>query len=230
MLHSFRTILITALLTNSCFAGAVDLSGAQSRLSYSIGNQIGGDFKRQGIDIEPQIVLQGIQDAMEGVAPAMSEEEMQSTLVALQKSVIESQKKKVAEVAAKNLEAGRTFLVQNGKKADIITLPSGLLYKIISEGAGESPSATDVVEVNYLGTLIDGTEFDSSYKRGKAAQFRVDKVIKGWTEAFQLMRAGGKWQLFIPPELAYGSRRAGGIEPNSTLIFDVELLAILNKR
>jgi FKBP-type peptidyl-prolyl cis-trans isomerase FklB len=227
MLYIIRITAIFILLSGSCLAGEKpDLANEHAQLSYSIGYQVGGDFKRQEIDIDPQIVLQGIQDAMQGDESAMSNEEMRNTLVELQKSLIEAQKKKSEEMAVKNLAAGRAYLAENSKKADVVTLPSGLQYTIIEAGSGDSPAPTDVVEVNYRGTLIDGTEFDSSYTRGKPAQFRADKVIPGWTEALQLMKKGEKWRLFIPAELAYGNRRMGSIEPNSTLIFDVELLEV----
>jgi FKBP-type peptidyl-prolyl cis-trans isomerase FklB len=129
--------------------------------------------------------------------------------------------------AAKSLEEGRSFLAENQKKEGIRALPSGLQYKVLSEGSGRSPQAADTVTVNYKGTLIDGTEFDSSYKRGQSATFKVSGVIQGWTQALQLMKEGSKWQLFIPPDLAYGERGAGrSIPPNSTLIFEVELISI----
>jgi len=228
MHHVLRIpFIILLLFAGTCFAAEEgELTSEPSLLSYSIGYQVGGDFRRQEIDIDPQVVLKGIQDAMAGKDPAMSHEEMRSTLVELRKSVVAVQEKKTEEIAAKNLAAGKAYLEKNEKKEGVVSMPSGLQYTVISEGTGESPAATDVVEVNYRGTLIDGTEFDSSYKRGKPAQFRVDKVIKGWTEALQLMKTGGKWRLFIPPELAYSTRRAGSIEPNSTLVFDVELLSV----
>jgi FKBP-type peptidyl-prolyl cis-trans isomerase FklB len=149
---------------------------------------------------------------------------MRKTLVDLKKKIVADQRKQQKEQAQKNLAEGKTFLAENAKKKVVKTLASGLQYRVIKKGSGTSPGKTDSVTVNYRGTLIDGTEFDNSYKRGKPATFRVDGVIAGWTEALQLMKPGAKWQLFIPAKLAYGARGAGPrIGPNSTLIFEVEL-------
>lgn len=210
-----------------CLAGE-NLNGKdeKDKISYSIGYQVGGDFKKQEIDIRPEMLVRGIQDAMAESEPRMTAEEMRTTLVDLQKRLAAALELKMKEAAAKNLAAGKAFLADNARQEGITTLPSGLQYAVVSAGSGETPGATDVVEVNYRGTLIDGTEFDSSYRLGKPAQFRVDRVIKGWTEALQLMKTGEKRRLFIPPELAYGSRQTGSIGPNSTLIFEIELLAI----
>jgi FKBP-type peptidyl-prolyl cis-trans isomerase FklB len=157
----------------------------------------------------------------------MSQEEIRATLTSLQQRLMAARQQELKEKGAKNLEEGKKFLVENQKKEGIKTLPSGLQYKVLTEGSGKTPKAEDTVTVNYKGTLIDGTEFDSSYKRGQPATFQVKGVIKGWTEALQLMKEGSKWQLFIPPELGYGERGAGStILPNSTLIFEVELLTV----
>ena len=157
----------------------------------------------------------------------MSKEEIRATIEALQKRVKAAGQKDLKEKAAKNLEDGKRFLADNQKKEGIKTLPTGLQYKVLAEGAGKTPQATDTVTINHKGTLIDGTEFNSSYKRGQPATFKVDGAIKGWTQALQLMKEGSKWQLFIPPELAYGERGAGrNIPPNSTLIFEVELISV----
>ena len=157
----------------------------------------------------------------------MSQEEIRATISELQKRVTAERQKELKEKGAKNLEESKKFLAENQKKEGIKTLPSGLQYKVLTEGTGKTPKETDNVTVNYKGTLIDGTEFDSSYKKGQPATFQVNGVIKGWTEALQLMKEGSKWQLFIPPELAYGERGAGPtILPNSTLIFEVELLTV----
>jgi FKBP-type peptidyl-prolyl cis-trans isomerase FklB len=157
----------------------------------------------------------------------MSQEEIRATLTSLQQRLVAARQKELKEKAAKNTEEGKKFLAENQKKAGVKTLPSGLQYKVLTEGAGKTPKAEDTVTVNYKGTLIDGTEFDSSYKRGQPATFQVKGVIKGWTEALQLMKEGSKWHLFIPPELAYGERGAGrDIGPNATLIFEVELLTV----
>jgi len=181
----------------------------------------------QGVDLNPDLLVKGVQDAMSGNKPHMSPQEMNKTLVDLKKKIVAEEQRQKKEAAGKNLQEGKAFLAENAKKKDVKTLPSGLQYKVIQEGTGASPKATDSVTVHYKGTLIDGTEFDSSYKRGKPATFRVDGVIAGWTEALQLMKPGAKWQLFIPSELAYGERGAGSrIGPDSTLIFEVELISV----
>ena len=157
----------------------------------------------------------------------MSQEDIRAAITGLQQRLQAAREKEMKEMAAKNLDEGKKFLVENQKKGGIKTLPSGLQYKVLTEGSGKMPKAEDTVTVNYKGTLIDGTEFDSSYKRGQPATFQVKGVIKGWTEALQLMKQGAKWQLFIPPELAYGERGAGrDIGPNATLIFEVELISV----
>jgi len=197
------------------------LKNQKEKVSYIIGMNIGSNFKRQLIDIDPNIVVKGIQDALSGANPLLSnQEEIQETMVAFQKELMEKQKKQ-----------GEAFLAENMKKEGVKTLPSGLQYKVIKAGTGKKPKADDIVTANYRGTLIDGTEFDSSYKRGQPATFPVSGgMIPGWTEALQLMEEGAKWQLFIPSNLAYGERGAGGIiGPNATLIFEVELVSIKEK-
>jgi len=221
-------ILCITLLAGICAAeDKLDLQDEKVKLSYSVGYQVGSDFKRQGIDISPAELLKGVQDALlAGNESQLSQEEMRTTLISLQKKIIAAQEQKMKARATKNLAAGTTYLAENAKQEGVKTLASGLQYKVLAEGSGANPKATDTVTVNYRGTLIDGTEFDSSYKRGQPATFRLDRVIPGWTEALQLMKEGAKWQLFIPADLAYGERSTGPIEPNSTLIFEVELLAI----
>ncbi len=223
-----HVVLGIVYLSGVCLAGeAAKIASDKERINYSIGYQIGGDFKRQGIDIDPDIVVKGIRDAQAGTKPLMTPEEMNKTLVDLKAKVVAAQREEQKKVARKNLAAGKTFLSKNEKKEGVTTLPSGLQYKVIEKGSGSSPKKTDNVTVHYKGTLIDGTEFDSSYRRGKPATFRVDGVIAGWTEALKRMKPGAKWQLFIPPDLAYGERGAGQrIGPNSTLIFEVELIRV----
>jgi FKBP-type peptidyl-prolyl cis-trans isomerase FklB len=196
------------------------LKNQKEKVSYIIGMDIGSNFKRQLIDIDPNIVVKGIRDALSGANPLLSKEEIQETMVAFQKELMEKYKKQ-----------GEAFLAENKKKEGVKTLPSGLQYKVIKAGTGKKPKADDIVTANYRGTLIDGTEFDSSYKRGQPATFPVSGgMIPGWTEALQLMEVGAKWQLFIPSNLAYGERGAGGIiGPNATLIFEVELVSIKEK-
>jgi FKBP-type peptidyl-prolyl cis-trans isomerase FklB len=192
------------------------LKNQKEKVSYIIGINIGSNLRRQLIDIDPSILAKGIQEALTGAKPLLTEQEIQETMIAFQKELMEKYKKQ-----------GEDFLAENKKKEGVKTLPSGLQYKVIKAGTDKKPKADDTVTVNYRGTLIDGTEFDSSYKRGQPATFRVSGVIPGWSEALQLMGEGAKWQLFIPSNLAYGERGMGGIiGPNATLVFEVELVSI----
>ena len=199
------------------------------KVSYAIGTQLGQNFKRQSIEIKIESFIRGLKDVMAGRKLELTEQEIQQTMMSFSQRMKEQQQERQKVEAVKNIAAGKAFLAANGKKEGIKVLPSGMQYKILKEGTGKSPSAEDKVRTHYSGTLIDGTEFDSSYKRGKPAEFPVKGVIKGWTEALQLMKEGGKWQLFIPPELAYGERGNRGIPGNSTLIFEVELLGIVKE-
>jgi len=228
MKHLLTIILSIAFLFSVCYAqGKLELKDQKDKESYSLGYQFGQSLKSQGVDINLDIYGSGTRDAFGGKEPQMSQEEIRATLTSLQQRLMAAQQKELKEKGAKNLEEGKKFLAENQKKGGIKTLPSGLQYKVLNEGSGKMPKAEDTVTVNYKGTLIDGTEFDSSYKRGQPATFQVKGVIKGWTEALQLMKQGAKWQLFIPPDLAYGERGAGrDIGPNATLIFEVELLAV----
>jgi len=207
------------------------------KVSYTIGVQLGQNFKQQEIKISIEQMMQGLRDAMTGRKLALSKDEMQKIMMAFQQRMMAKQKelqKKQRErqkvEGAKNLAAGKAFLAANGVKEGVKVLPSGLQYKVIKKGTGKTPTAVDRVKTHYRGTLIDGTEFDSSYKSNQPVEFPVKGVIKGWTEALQLMKEGGKWQLYIPANLAYGEPgRPGrpGIPPNSTLIFEIELLEVL---
>ena len=210
------------------------LKTQQEKASYAIGANIGRGMKKDGVQIDARILSRGMSDAISGKKLAMTDEEMQAALTVLQADVRKRMEVEAAAVAAANKATGDQFLAANKAKDGVVTLPSGLQYKILKEGTGPKPAATDEVVCNYRGTLIDGTEFDSSYKRGTPATFPVDKVIKGWTEALQLMPVGSKWELFVPSNLAYGERGAGQrgadvIAPNSTLIFEVELMSIKDK-
>jgi FKBP-type peptidyl-prolyl cis-trans isomerase FklB len=223
------TILgISFLFTSTfCFAGEkLELKDLKDKESYSLGYQFGQSLKLQGLDINLEVYTSGIRDALGGTKPPLSQEEMQKTVSELQQRLMAARQKELKEMGVKNLAEGKAFLEENKKKEGVKTLPSGLQYKVLKEGTGKTPKATDEVTVNYKGTFINGTEFDSSYKRGKPATFQLDKVIRGWTEALQLMKEGSKWQLFIPPELAYGDRGGGPIPPNTTLIFEVELISV----
>ncbi len=202
------------------------------KVGYAIGMSIGINLKQQKVSGDPKQVAAGLQAAMQGNETLLSVTEMGQVLRAYQEEVQAEQKKKMAEMAAgaeENLRQAEEFLSSNSQQEGVVTLESGLQYKVLASGSGGSPEATTEVEVHYRGTLIDGTEFDSSYARGKPASFAVNKVIKGWTEALQLMKEGDKWQLAIPPQLAYGESGAPPVvPPNSALIFDVELIQVLD--
>ena len=223
-----RTMLVVAFFSGICLAGEnPELKTEKEKISYSIGYQVGGDFKRQGVELDTDLLVKGIRDAAGGAEPRVSPQEMRKTLVDLKKKVEADERKRRNEIAEKNRAEGEAFLAANGKKEGVVTLPSGLQYKVITTGTGPKPTLEQTVVCQYRGTLIDGKEFDSSYKRGQPATFPVNKVIKGWTEVLQLMPVGSKWQVFIPPDLAYGTRGAGAdIGPNATLIFEIELVAI----
>lgn len=199
------------------------LKDLKDKVSYAVGLNVGSNFRKQGQDLNPDAVLAGLKDAMSGKQPALTEKEMKETMEAWSKQM--EDKQKVA--GEKNVAEGKKFLEENKKKDGVKTTASGLQYKVIKEGTGAQPKESDTVTVNYRGTLINGTEFDSSYKRGQPATFPVNGVIKGWTEALQIMKGGSKYQLFVPADLAYGPRAMGpDIAPSSTLIFEVELLEV----
>jgi FKBP-type peptidyl-prolyl cis-trans isomerase FklB len=203
------------------------LKNQKEKMSYIIGMDIGNNLKKQSIDIEPAALTRGIKDALAGGKPLLTEQEIQETMGVFQKDMLAKQQ----AMANKNKKEREAFLDSNKKKEGIKTLPSGLQYKVIKEGTGKKPKLADAVTAHYRGTLIDGTEFDSSYKRGQPANFQVSGVIPGWTEALQLMGEGAKWQLFIPSNLAYGERGAGAvIGPNATLVFEIELISVQEKK
>jgi len=204
----------------------VELKTENDKINYSLGYQIGGNFKGQDVDLNPEAVVKGIEDALSGAEPLMSSGEMNATLINLKKRIMQVQQQKMIEAAADNLKAANAFLAENAKKEGVTTLDSGLQYKVIASGDGKRPQKSDEVTVHYRGTLIDGSEFDSSHSRGKPATFGVDQVIPGWTEALQLMKEGDKWELYIPPKLGYGALGGGKIPPNSALIFEVELISV----
>jgi FKBP-type peptidyl-prolyl cis-trans isomerase FklB len=207
------------------------LTTEKEKASYALGLNVGNSFKRQSIDVDPDIVARGLRDAYTGAKPLLDDAQTAAALNQLKNQTMAKQQTQMEELGAKNKVAGEQFLAQNKTKEGVVTLPSGLQYTVLQQGTGPKPTASDVVVCNYRGTLLDGTEFDSSYKRGQPASFPVSGVIKGWTEALQLMPVGSKYRLFIPADLAYGERGAGGgdIPPNSTLIFEVELVSIEKK-
>ncbi|MBI4596185.1 MAG: FKBP-type peptidyl-prolyl cis-trans isomerase [Candidatus Tectomicrobia bacterium] len=204
-----------------------ELKSQKDKVSYSIGLSIGKDLKKESLDIDVDLLTKGIKDAIAGGKTLMSDQEVGEAMAAFQKEMMAKQGARMKAVGEKNKTEGEAFLVENKKKEGVVTLPSGLQYKVIKAGDGEMPKASDTVSTNYRGTLVDGTEFDSSYKRGQAVTFPVNGVIPGWTEALQLMKVGSKWELYVPSNLAYGEKGAGhNIGPNATLIFEVELISI----
>lgn len=224
----FIALIALVLMVGNAYADdSASLKTKKDRVSYSIGMDVGRSLKQQELDIDPDILNKGIQDVLSGKTPLMSEEEFRAAMTELKKDLMTKQMEQRAEAGVKNRKESEAFLSENSKKDGVVTLPSGLQYTVIEEGNGEIPKLTDTVTVHYHGTLIDGTEFDSSYERGQPATFPVSGVIAGWTEALQLMKAGSKWKLFIPSKLAYGERGAGRtIGPNSALIFDVDLISV----
>lgn len=204
-------------------ADALQLDAPDKRIGYSLGYQIGGDFKRQGVAIDSQAVIRGMEDALSGTQPLLPPQQMQSTLVELKRKVVADERARMRELELARIAEGRKFLEENAKKPGVITTASGLQYRIVAEGTGRKPSPSDEVTVHYRGTLVNGNEFDSSHARGGPARFPLNGVIRGWTEGLQLIKEGGRIELFIPPALAYGDR---GPLANQTLIFDVELLAV----
>jgi FKBP-type peptidyl-prolyl cis-trans isomerase FklB len=211
-------------------AAAPALSTKKDKISYAIGADLGNKLKASSIDVDPAVMTRALKDVLGGGKPAMSDDEVRATLMDLTKELKEKQAAGEKEKLDKNHKEGQDFLAANKSKEGVVALPSGLQYKILKAGDGPKPTATDTVVCNYKGTLIDGKEFDSSYKRGQPATFAVGQVIKGWTEALQLMPVGSKWELYIPSDLAYGDRQAGpDITPGSTLIFEVELVSIQAK-
>jgi FKBP-type peptidyl-prolyl cis-trans isomerase FklB len=203
------------------------LKSQKEKMSYIIGMDIGKNLKNQSIDIDANALAKGLKDALTGGKSLLTDQETRDTTAAFQKEMVAKQQ----ALGEKNKKEGEAYLAENKKKKGTVALPSGLQYKVIKAGTGKKPKPTDTVTVQYKGTLIDGTEFDSSYRRGQPATFPANGVIPGWTEALGLMQEGAKWQLFIPSNLAYGEKGAGGqIGPNATLIFEVELVSVQEKK
>ena len=229
-----QIIVLSAVVLAAAVARAEDAAAfkdEKSKISYAIGMNLGANWKRNGLDSEQvsiDEITRGIKDSMAGGKLLLTEQQAQETLNKFSQQMRAKADEKRKAEGEKNKKAGAAFLEENKTKPGVVTLPSGLQYKVLAEGKGESPKATDTVSVNYRGTLIDGTEFDSNAKRGgEPAKFGVSNVVKGWTEALQLMKPGAKWQLFIPAELAYGDfGRPPTIPPASTLIFEIELLSV----
>ncbi len=209
------------------------LKTEREKASYAFGVDMAGNFKRQGIEVDLDLFIKGLQDGLSGGKLLMSDDDLRKTIIlfhsALRRKQAEMKRKQaqISPAAEENKKAGEAFLTENKTKEGVVTLPSGLQYKILKAGEGKKPTDSDIVEVNYRGTFIDGTEFDSSYGRKQPATFKVSGVIPGWKEALKLMSVGSKWQIFVPSQLAYGERGAGSkIGPNATLIFEIELISI----
>lgn len=230
----FKTVVVLGIFFLTGLAIAAEettLKSQKDKVSYSIGANIGNSLKTLPVEVNVDLIMKGIRDRVSGAKPLMTDQEIQDTMAAFQKDVTAKYAEKMKAVGEKNKKEGEAFLAENKKKQGVITLPSGLQYKVLTAGSGKKPTDTDMVTVQYRGTLIDGTEFDSSFKRGQPATFPVKGVIPGWTEALKLMQPGAKWQIFVPSQLAYGERGAGNqIGPNATLIFEVELISIQEKQ
>ena len=225
-----RWILACAILfmTGSmCAAEEPALKTQKDKVSYIIGTMVARDMKSQGIDLNTDLFMKGFKDVLSGAKPAMSEQDAQAAMDAFKNEMTVKKQAETKKLADENRKQEEAFLAANKKKTGVHVRESGLQYKIIKEGTGKKPTLYDQVTVNYRGTLIDGTEFDSSYKRNQPATFAVNGVIPGWAEALPLMKTGSKWQIFVPSKLAYGEAGAGGvIPPNAMLVFEVELLSI----
>jgi FKBP-type peptidyl-prolyl cis-trans isomerase FklB len=226
------TVLLAVFLIVSPVYAEEDsvLKTEKDKISYTIGVDIGKKLKIQPIELNPDFIARGVKDSLTDGKLLMTEQELKDSMSAFQKEFAQKQMALTKEAGEKNKREGEAFLAENMEKEGVVTTSSGLQYKVIREGTGKTPILTDTVSVHYLGVLVDDTEFDSSYRRGQPATFKVNGVISGWTEALQLMKEGAKWQLFIPANLAYGERNTGGkIGPNSTLIFEVELISVEEK-
>jgi len=224
-----KWILAAAIVLLPSFAAAQDaaeLKTDKDKFSYALGMKIAENFHKQGLELDAAVFAKAFEAALNGGKTAMTDQEMEIELTAASAEIRKKQAAQQAEKGAAAQKEGEAFLAANKTKEGVVTLPSGLEYKILKAGTGEKPTLDDMVECNYKGTLIDGTEFDASEKHGGPATFPVKGVIPGWTEALQLMPVGSKWQLFVPSNLAYGANGPGAIGPNATLIFEVELVSI----
>ena len=223
---AFGLMLVTS---TALAAEPTELTNPVDKASYAIGMDIAFSLKRNSVEADPDVLGKAIKDVLTGQKTLLTDQEAMTILGEMQKEMVAKKQEKDKALGDKNKTEGAAFLAENSTKEGVKTLPSGLQYKVITEGNGKSPGQTDTVTVQYAGRLIDGTEFDSSVKRGQAATFALNGVIKGWTEALQLMKEGSKWEIFMPSELAYGEKGGGPIGPNATLIFDVELVSVQAK-
>ncbi|HEC16042.1 MAG TPA: FKBP-type peptidyl-prolyl cis-trans isomerase [Sedimenticola sp.] len=223
MKSTYRVFILLLGLSATAYAAGPSLDTDKAKVSYVMGFQVGSQLRQQGFDIDMETMTQAIQEGLSGAEPRLSGEQA----AAVMKKFQEEQAAAKQKAGAENAAAGKAFLAENKNKPGVIELENGLQYKVIKEGTGIKPKETDTVSVHYRGTLIDGTEFDSSYKRNKPTSFPVNQVIPGWTQVLQMMKEGAKWQVYIPSDLAYGPRGAGAvIGPDSTLIFDIELIKV----
>ena len=217
---------LTILACTGKDGGKVELKSEDDKVSYTIGIQLGENFKQQGIDINPDILSSAINDVLAGTPLQLTDDEMTAVMQDFQTKMVAQQQKQASD----NIVAASAFLADNAQKPGITTLPDSLQYEVITEGTGVKPKTTDTVKVNYHGTLLDGTVFDRSVERGEPIEFPLSGVIPGWTEVLQLMKTGAKWKVFIPPNLAYGAGGRPGIPPNALLTFEMELLEIVENQ
>ncbi|KTD51801.1 macrophage infectivity potentiator (Mip) [Legionella quinlivanii] len=214
-------------MSTAIAASDVTLSTDMDKLSYSIGADLGKNFKKQGIEVNPAAMAKGLQDGMAGSQLMLTDDQMKEVLNKFQKDLMSKRNAEFSKKSEENKSKGEAFLNQNKTKEGVVSLPSGLQYKVIETGSGAKPAKEDTVTVEYTGKTIDGQVFDSTDKSGKPATFKVSQVIPGWTEALQLMPAGSTWEIYIPSNLAYGPRSVGGpIGPNETLIFKIHLISV----
>lgn len=220
------TLIVTTPIAATA-AKQQPLNSKQDKVSYALGVELGEAFKSQGLEVQPNRLADGINDAIGGKEYRIKREQIDQILIAFRKEQIAKQEDKLKQIAVKNAQLGQNYMDKNKIDKGYATTDSGIQYKVITKGSGKKPAATDMVTVNYEGKFIDGQVFDSSYQRGEPAQFRLNQVIAGWTEALQMMGEGSTWEIVIPPELAYGEHGMGGvIGPNETLIFKVELIKV----
>jgi FKBP-type peptidyl-prolyl cis-trans isomerase FklB len=225
MTHLLMIVFAAILFVPEIWAQDIPpLKDQKAKDSYSLGYEFGSNLKRQEVEVDTKVLMEAIQEGLTGRGSVLTTKEMAETLKELRRKVMVQGNRRFERLARDNLEKGKAFLAANKTKEGIQVLASGLQYRVLREGNGSIPRAGDMVVVNYRGTLIDGTQFDST--QGKPATMAVEGPLKGWTEALQLMKAGSKWELFIPPELAYGKRQYRSVPPNSVLIFEMELLSI----
>lgn len=220
-------MMSVAMTTTMAANDTKALKTEQDKLSYSIGIDLGKNFKRQGIEVNPEALALGMKDGMNGGKQLLTDQQMKEVLTKFQKDLMEKRTAEFNKKAEENKEKGESFLKENKAKEGVVTLPSGLQYKVLNAGSGPKPDKEDTVTVEYTGRLINGEVFDSTEKTGKPATFKLSQVIPGWTEALQLMQEGATWEIYVPSDLAYGSRSVGGpIGPNETLIFKIHLVSV----